>query len=47
MDLVVDANVIFSALIAGQGKTHELLFNNTLQLYAPEFLLEELRKHRE
>lgn len=47
MNLVVDANIIFSALVAGQGKTHELLFKNSLQLHTPEFLLEELRKHRE
>ena len=46
MDLIVDANVIFSALIAGQGMTHELLFRNTLQLHSPEFIQEEIKKHK-
>ena len=44
MDLVVDANIIFSALIR-QGVTAKLLFVDDLHLYAPEFLLDEVRKH--
>lgn len=46
MDLVIDANIIFSALIAGHGKTHELLFNNTIQLFTPEYVNEEIKKHK-
>ena len=44
MDLVVDANIIFSALIS-HGVTAKLLFVDDLHLYAPEFLLDEVMKH--
>ena len=46
MELVVDANVVMSALISSLGKTAELIFSDKLKLYAPEFLLEEVNKHR-
>jgi predicted nucleic acid-binding protein len=39
MKLVVDANILFSLLIK-QGKTAELFLNLSLELYAPEFLLD-------
>src|SRR3989344_2896932 len=45
MELVIDANIFFSALISSGGKTQELLFSEELILFAPEFLGEELRKH--
>jgi len=45
MELVVDANVIISALISSSGKTAEMLFSDKLKLYAPEYLLEEIGKH--
>lgn len=45
MLLVVDANVLFSALIAA-GKTSELIFSGWLRLVAPEFLFRELEEHR-
>lgn len=44
MDLVVDANILFSALIIS-GKTEELFFEEDLHLFAPEFLFEELGKY--
>ncbi|MFW6041363.1 MAG: PIN domain-containing protein [Thermoplasmatota archaeon] len=44
MELVVDANVLFSALIA-EGKTRELLYSEKLNLIAPEFLLTEVENH--
>lgn len=44
MDLVVDANILFAALIK-DGTTIELLFNENIRLFAPEFLLEEFFKH--
>lgn len=44
MDLVVDANVLFSALIK-EGFTTELMFSDQIRLFAPEFLLEEFFKH--
>ena len=44
MELVIDANILFSALIK-DSFTYELLFNEDLKLYAPDFLLEELKKY--
>jgi predicted nucleic acid-binding protein len=46
MDLVVDANILFAALIK-KGATSNLLFSNELHLYAPEFLLNEFEKYRD
>ncbi len=46
MDLVIDANVLFSALIS-KADTHDLLFSDDICLFAPEFLLTELEKYRE
>jgi len=45
MDLVVDANILFSALIK-DGGTAKVIFRDELHLYAPEFLLEEFSKHK-
>lgn len=45
MDLVIDANVLFSVLIKS-GKTEELIFETDLHLFAPEFLFDEFEKHR-
>ena len=46
MKLVIDANIIFACLLQ-QSKTHELIFNENLQLYTPEFFFEELEKHHD
>lgn len=46
MDLVIDANVLFAALIKN-NKTTELLFKDKFHLFAPEYLLEEFMNHRE
>ena len=43
-DLVVDANILFAALIR-RGGTAELLLDRRLRLFAPEFLLQEFAKH--
>lgn len=45
MDLALDANVLFSALIR-QDTTFSLILHDDLHLYAPEFLLIELAKHK-
>lgn len=45
MDLVLDANVLFSALIR-QDTSFNLILHDDIHLYAPEFLLIELAKHR-
>ncbi len=46
MKLVVDANVLF-ALLLKNGKTMELLIDDTFLLYAPEFLFTEFLKYEE
>jgi predicted nucleic acid-binding protein len=35
-----------SALIATQGKTFDLIFNDRIKLFAPEFLFEEFQKYK-
>ena len=44
MKLVVDANVLFSALIK-DSTSAELLFNENLDLYFPDFIMDEFRKY--
>jgi predicted nucleic acid-binding protein len=44
MDLVIDANVLFSILIK-EGKTEEIFFKEQINVFAPEFLLDEFRKY--
>ena len=44
MQLVVDANVLFSALIKS-GETRRILLLSEHDLYAPEFMIEEFKKH--
>ena len=46
MKLIVDANILFSALIK-DGLTAELLISDKLQLFAPEFLLTEFSKYKD
>lgn len=46
MRLVIDTNIIFSALIAG-GKTRELIITAPVDLFVPEFFYTELDDHRD
>jgi predicted nucleic acid-binding protein len=46
MDIVIDANVLFAVLIK-QGKTEDVLFEDDLKIFAPEFLFEEFDKYRD
>ncbi len=46
MDLVIDANILFSVLIKS-GKTEELIFDSDLHLFAPEFIFDEFAKYKE
>ncbi len=46
LELIVDANVLFSALLA-KSTTRKLLFSPHLKLSAPEYLITELEKHLE
>lgn len=44
MDLVVDANIVFAALIK-ESKIHELIFDEKLHLFTTEFFFTEFEKH--
>lgn len=44
MDVVVDANVLFAALIR-DGLSMDLLLDRNLHLYVPEFIFEEFSAH--
>lgn len=47
MKVVVDANVVFSCILRSDGSIGALLLNNdAAEFYAPEFLKQEVRKHR-
>src|SRR3989338_1694651 len=46
MDLVVDANVLFSILIKS-GKTEELMLETDLHLLCPEFIFDEFEKYKD
>ncbi len=43
MDLVIDSNVLFAALLK-ESRTSDILFKHNL--YAPEFIFEEFRKYK-
>ncbi len=44
MELVIDANILFAALIK-ESKTRHLLLTKKWIFYVPEFVLEEIYKH--
>ncbi|MEK6937142.1 MAG: PIN domain-containing protein [Nanoarchaeota archaeon] len=46
MDLIIDANVLFAALIKDSTSV-DLIFSDNIRLFAPEFLLLEFKKHKE
>ena len=46
MDLIIDANILFAALIK-DSTTLDLMFSDNVHLFAPEFLLFEFLKHKE
>lgn len=46
MELVVDTNVVFSAMIA-DGVTRELLLDDRLSFHVPEFFFSEFTQHLE
>jgi len=45
MELVVDANILFSALIKNDY-TYKKLFDEKLNLYTPQAVFEEFEKHK-
>ena len=46
MRLVVDANILISALIRN-GKSREIIVSDIFELFCPEYLGEEIYRHRE
>jgi predicted nucleic acid-binding protein len=44
MRLVVDANVLFSAMIKN-STTRRIFFDENIELFAPDFLIDEFRKY--
>ncbi|MFH1751572.1 MAG: PIN domain-containing protein [archaeon] len=46
MQLIVDANILFSALIKNSF-TRKIFYRENLEFFAPEFLLIELEKYKE
>ncbi len=46
MDLILDANILFAALIK-DSFTAEIIFNENIHLFAPEFLFREFLKHKD
>jgi predicted nucleic acid-binding protein len=47
MKIVVDTNILFSAIISQQSLFRKILFDDTLTLYAPNFAFVELFKYKE
>ena len=45
MEFIADTNIIVSALLK-PGITRNLIFNRGLDLYSPDFLSQELEKHK-
>lgn len=46
MELVIDANILFAALIR-RSSTSEILMHEDLHLFAPEFILVEFEKYQD
>jgi len=46
MQLIIDANIVISALISWNGKTRDLIFRNNLTFLAPKLLLKETEKYK-
>ena len=46
MDLVIDANVLFSSLIK-ESFSYNLLFSEKFRLFTPEYIFTELEKHKD
>lgn len=46
MKLVLDSNIIFSALIK-KSLTRDIILSDFFELYAPEYIFNEITKHKE
>ena len=47
MIVVIDANIVFSALVTSNPNRRKYLFSNEIKLYSPNFLITEIFKHKE
>lgn len=49
MNIVVDTNIVFSAILSPNGKIHDLLLtsDNKFTFYTPTFLIQELENHHQ
>jgi predicted nucleic acid-binding protein len=45
--VVIDTNLVFSALIPEASKIREVLFDNRLTFFSPNFLITEIYKHKD
>jgi predicted nucleic acid-binding protein len=45
--VVVDTNLIFSALVSNSSKIREILFESNMTFYAPDYLITEIFKHKD
>ncbi len=46
MELVLDSNIVISALISSNGITRRLLFSDKLVLFAPDLLFDEVFRYK-
>lgn len=46
MEVIVDANVVIAALISPSRDTADFFFSPSLNVFAPELLLEEIEEHK-
>ncbi len=47
MKLVIDSNIVFSALISPNGLTKRILLLEELELFGPQNLFDEINKYKE
>lgn len=47
MKVVIDANIIFSALLSINSQYRDLLFNEAYEFYSPNYVFLEILKHKE
>ncbi len=45
--VVVDTNLIFSALIPKASKIRDILFESNMTFFSPNFLIMEIYKHKD
>lgn len=44
--IVIDTNLIFSALLSSQSKIRDILFDTNFKFYAPNYLISEIYLHK-